>query len=41
MEEVAAHASGDDQTSLGVVALGKGAWDCDKNCEIPPELEVG
>lgn len=24
----------------GSVALGKGAWDCDKNCEIPPEKEV-
>jgi hypothetical protein len=22
------------------VSLGKGAWDCDKNCEIPPEKEV-
>jgi hypothetical protein len=22
------------------VALGKGAWDCDNNCEIPPEKEV-
>ena len=24
----------------GSVALGKGAWDCDKNCEIAPEKEV-
>ncbi len=22
------------------VALGKGAWDCDNNCLIPPEKEV-
>ncbi len=22
------------------VSLGKGAWDCDANCEIPPEKEV-
>lgn len=22
------------------VSLGKGAWDCDNNCEIPPEKEV-
>lgn len=21
-------------------SLGKGAWDCDLNCEIPPEKEV-
>lgn len=26
-------------TSEGV-SLGKGAWDCDKNIEIPPEKEV-
>ena len=25
----------------GGVSLGKGAWDCDTNCEIPPEKEVG
>jgi hypothetical protein len=24
----------------GGVALGKGAWDCDRNCLIPPEKEV-
>ena len=24
----------------GSVALGKGAWDCDQNCEIAPEKEV-
>ena len=24
----------------GGVSLGKGAWDCDKNVEIPPEAEV-
>ena len=24
----------------GGVSLGKGAWDCDRNCEIPPEKEV-
>lgn len=23
------------------VSLGKGAWDCDRKCEIPPEKEVG
>src|SRR5690348_14744037 len=23
------------------VSLGKGAWDCDNNCEIPAEKEVG
>ena len=22
------------------VSLGKGAWDCDNNCEIPPEREA-
>ncbi|KIY96369.1 hypothetical protein MNEG_11594 [Monoraphidium neglectum] len=22
------------------VSLGKGAWDCDNNCEIPPEKEA-
>lgn len=22
------------------VSLGKGAWDCDRNCKIPPEKEV-
>ena len=22
------------------ISLGKGAWDCDKNIEIPPEKEV-
>ena len=22
------------------VSLGKGAWDCDNKCEIPPEKEV-
>jgi hypothetical protein len=22
------------------VALGKGAWDCDRNCEIPVDKEV-
>ena len=22
------------------VSLGKGAWDCDRNCGIPPEKEV-
>ena len=26
--------------SGGGVSLGKGAWDCDKNVEIPPEAEV-
>ena len=25
----------------GGVSLGKGAWDCDKKCEIAPEKEVG
>ena len=25
----------------GGVSLGKGAWDCDHNVEIPPEAEVG
>jgi hypothetical protein len=29
-----------DVVASAGVALGKGAWDCDKNCEIPPELEV-
>lgn len=24
----------------GGVSLGKGAWDCDTNTEIPPEKEV-
>lgn len=24
----------------GGVSLGKGAWDCDDCCEIPPEKEV-
>lgn len=24
----------------GGVSLGKGAWDCDRNVEIPPEAEV-
>lgn len=24
----------------GAVSLGKGAWDCDKNCEIMPDKEV-
>ena len=24
----------------GGVSLGKGAWDCDRNTEIPPEAEV-
>ncbi|GMH39419.1 hypothetical protein BSKO_07317 [Bryopsis sp. KO-2023] len=24
----------------GGVSLGKGAWDCDNNCEIPPEKEA-
>jgi len=24
----------------GAVSLGKGAWDCDANKEIPPEKEV-
>lgn len=24
----------------GGISLGKGAWDCDNNCEIPPEKEV-
>ena len=26
--------------SGGGVSLGKGAWDCDNNCAIPPEKEV-
>ena len=26
--------------SGGGVSLGKGAWDCDNNVEIPPEAEV-
>jgi hypothetical protein len=26
--------------ATGGVSLGKGAWDCDNNCEIPPEKEV-
>ena len=25
----------------GGISLGKGAWDCDRNVEIPPEAEVG
>ena len=33
---VAADASGGG----GGVSLGKGAWDCDRNVEIPPEAEV-
>ncbi len=24
----------------GGISLGKGAWDCDRNVEIPPEAEV-
>ena len=24
----------------GGVSLGKGAWDCDRKCKIPPEKEV-
>lgn len=24
----------------GGISLGKGAWDCDNNVEIPPEAEV-
>jgi hypothetical protein len=37
MEQLATAA---DAPSAGV-SLGKGAWDCDNNCEIPPEKEVG
>lgn len=40
MADVAIPLASEDPTSLSGVALGKGAWDCDKNCEIPPELEV-
>ena len=29
-----------DGSGEGGVSLGKGAWDCDLNCEIPPEKEV-
>lgn len=35
-EKVAAEGEGGG----GGVSLGKGAWDCDNNCEIPPEKEV-
>ena len=27
-------------TGTGAVSLGKGAWDCDANREIPPDKEV-
>eukprot|EP00879_Flechtneria_rotunda_P005612 GHRR01005908.1.p1 GENE.GHRR01005908.1~~GHRR01005908.1.p1 ORF type:complete len:167 (+),score=52.41 GHRR01005908.1:99-599(+) len=35
-------ATGADVTKemSGGVSLGKGAWDCDNNCEIPPEKEA-
>lgn len=26
--------------AAATVSLGKGAWDCDRNCAIPPEKEV-
>ena len=29
-----------EATPQAGVSLGKGAWDCDLNCEIPPEKEV-
>ena len=29
-----------DATVTVTVSLGKGAWDCDKRCPIPPEKEV-
>ncbi len=32
--------SADGESGGGGVSLGKGAWDCDNNCEIPPEKEV-
>lgn len=32
--------AGGQQGDTGGVSLGKGAWDCDNNCEIPPEKEV-
>jgi hypothetical protein len=25
----------------GSVSIGKGAWDCDRRCKIPPEKEAG
>jgi hypothetical protein len=27
-------------TTAAPVSLGKGAWDCDNNCEIPPDKEA-
>ncbi|KAK9868786.1 hypothetical protein WJX84_008270 [Apatococcus fuscideae] len=32
--------AGGEGAGGGSVALGKGAWDCDKNVEIPPEKEA-
>ena len=29
-----------DATATVTVSLGKGAWDCDTRCPIPPEKEV-
>lgn len=40
MAEAAAAAAGAGGDAGGGVSLGKGAWDCDNNCEIPPEKEV-
>ena len=33
-------AGGQQQQDGGAVSLGKGAWDCDTNTEIPPEKEA-
>lgn len=33
-------AAGEDGGAGGGVSLGKGAWDCDTNSEIPPEKEA-
>lgn len=32
--------SGANASAGGGISLGKGAWDCDAKCAIPPEKEV-
>jgi len=38
--EVAKVAEDKNAAAAAPVSLGKGAWDCDNNCEIPPDKEA-
>uniref|UniRef100_A0A7S2TAA7 Uncharacterized protein n=1 Tax=Chloropicon roscoffensis TaxID=1461544 RepID=A0A7S2TAA7_9CHLO len=38
--EVAKVAEDKSSAAAAPVSLGKGAWDCDNNCEIPPDKEA-